>query len=242
MFKRFFKGRSKDKSNVYEYHDCEENESSKVYECKYEDEIVNHFREVFPGKEVYSFRDIVSDIVKIDVHFMFPTEDSPFYVVFTTGMSSLCMTPPEEWTQQEKDEYGYGEIMMMLPASWKVGQEEFKDMENFWPIRLMKILARFPHQYHTYLGYGHTIPNYDDYEPYDDSTELNAVLLLWLKDEISKVKVSDGKTVNVYIAVPAYKEEIEYKLENGLDKLLEKYDELDQPIIMLDPDRENVCK
>ena len=50
-----------------------------------------------------------------------------------------------------------------LKSSQKLGRagSNPKDLpyERFWPIQMLKFLARFPHEYKTWLGWGHTIPN-----------------------------------------------------------------------------------
>lgn len=46
--------------------------------------------------------------------------------------------------------------------------------------------------------------------------------------------------VLLYFVIPAYKEEIEYKLKYGMEGLQERYAKGDLPLI-LDPHRPNLC-
>jgi len=173
---------------------------------------------------------------------MSPTEEEPFWVLYTNGMSDLPMTIPDEIQEQMEENIERAELMIFLPASWELTQESLQDENNYWPIRLMKMLARFPHQYNTWLGYGHTIPNYQEYEPYADGTGLNGVVLFQLSEEISVIPTKDGNKIHAYFLIPLYKEEMEYKLEHGMDALLDKLFELEDDALILNPNRRNTCK
>lgn len=67
----------------------------------------------------------------------------------------------------------YTELCIFLPANWPLEsepyqtiEETFKDENNYWPLRWLKKLARFPHEYNTWIGRGHTIPNGEAAEPF----------------------------------------------------------------------------
>ena len=80
----------------------------------YAEEISAHFEELFPGRECFVFHEIISDLVHIDVNIMRPTEKQSFYVVYTTGMSDLPMTLPDEIADREELEYA--EVFLLLPG------------------------------------------------------------------------------------------------------------------------------
>ncbi|MGZ9586428.1 suppressor of fused domain protein [Paenibacillus marinisediminis] len=248
FLKKIFGGKndgekSNDGTTIYKY---EESEERADYEppasMEYVEEIVSHFENAFPGRTSSVFHELISDIVHIDVNMMEPTEEEPFYVLYTNGMSDLPMTIPDEIVAQLDENIDRAEVMMFLPASWKLSEESLKDENNYWPIRLMKQMARFPHMYNTWLGYGHTIPNYQEYEPYADGTGLNGVVLYQLKEEISEIPTKDGNKIHTYFLIPLYKEEMDYKLEHGMDALLDKLSELEDDVLVLDPNRTNTCK
>lgn len=247
MFKKIFGGKKNKKeaidgSSIYTYENFGEQEKSEIAEMIYTEEIVNHFDKVFPGRQTIVFHELISDIIHIDIHFMEPTEEQPFRVVYTTGMSDLPMTLPTEL----EEEWGHlrrAELMLFLTEEWPISSEAFEDDKNFWPVKLLKQLARFPHEYNTWLGYGHTIPNYAEYEPYAENTELNGAILSVLKDEIRSFEAKDGTVINIYSVIPLYKEEMDYKLENGMDALFEKLaEETNGGGFWIDAARKNVCK
>jgi hypothetical protein len=222
-------------SEIYRYTESENTEwrSPQAYGV-FTEEVCTHFEELFPEREGFVFHEILSDLVHIDVNIMRPNADNNFYVMYTTGMSDLPMTLPEKI--KDPDKLKFAELFMFLPASWNPGETGTisTDMshEQFWPIQLIKFLARFPHEYKTWLGHGHTIPNGPDYEPFFDGTQMGGAIVLELDDNLSKLTVENGQTVNVYMIVPATRDEIEYKLEHGMNALDDKFEEANLPMII----------
>lgn len=245
FFKKLFGGRetgkSEDGTTIYRYDEPQEQEWAPPSEILYMEEIGEHFNKVFPNRETMVFHEIVSDLVHIDVNVMEATPDEPYRVLFTNGMSDLPMTLPPE-IREEYKHLERAELMMFLPPDWPLEQKDFEAEENYWPIRLLKVLARFPHQYHTWLGYGHTIPNSEVYDPYAPNTELSGVVLLSLPEEVSTIHTKDGNQIQVYFPVPLYREEMEAKLQFGCDVLIEKLAELPGDFLILDPQRKNAYK
>lgn len=245
MFKKLFGGKknkeANDGTNIYTYENVQNQNTEGVAEMLYIEEISEHFDRVYKGRETTVFHEIISDIIHIDVHFMAPTEEAPFWVVYTTGMSDLQMTLPEE-LEKEWGHLNRAELMLFLPENWTTSSEAFKDDKYYWPIKLLKQLARFPHEYNTWLGYGHTIPNTNEYKPYAYSTELNGAILSVLREDIRTFKTKDGNTINIYCVIPLYKEEMDYKLENGVDALFEKLTEVEGQGYLIQPSRKNACK
>ncbi len=106
------------------------------------------------------FHEIISDLVHIDVHVVPASEPFPYLRLVTSGMSDLPMTLPGGAPGS-----AYMELMVTLPADWPISADAFEDERNYWPVRLLKTLARLPHEYDTWLGFGHTIPNGHPAEP-----------------------------------------------------------------------------
>ncbi len=228
---------------IYRYEDHQEQDFQPPQQAGvYLEEIDAHFEKLFPGREGFVYHEILSDIVHIDIHVMRPTGEAPFYVLFTTGMSDLPMTLPDEI--QDRDDMKYGELYMLLPSDWQVGGESqsLRDVPSryTWPFVMLKFLARFPHEYKTWLGYGHTMPNGAAYAPFDDSVGFGGVVLSWGDGPLGTLKAGDGKEIHFYEVIPAYKEEIEYKLKYGMNALLDKYNTAGMGHI-LDIHRPNTC-
>ncbi|WP_262922977.1 suppressor of fused domain protein [Hymenobacter cellulosilyticus] len=108
----------------------------------------------------------------------------------------------------------------------------------------MKFLARFPHEYHTWLGVGHTIPNGEEAAPFADTTKLGCLLLLpslSLPEAFRELKISEEKTINFHCLYFIYREEMNLKMEKGVDALIDKFEEFGISDV-LDVDRPNTMK
>lgn len=204
--------------------------------------VQEHFDQLFPNRGHFVYHETLSDIVHVDVHILRPTAEQNFYVLYTTGMSDLPMTLPEGL--EDRDDLKYAELFLFLPGSWNVGEDlegpEKLPHESYWPIHMLKFLARFPHEYHTWLGFGHTMPNGPDYAPVCDGVGFGGMVLDWLGKDFGQVETPAGHDVMLYFVIPAYKEEIEYKLKYGMEGLTDRFQEKELPLI-LDPHRHNFC-
>lgn len=215
-------------STVYRYDDTKEGSNDFIFPevtCVYLEEIEAHLAK-YIGEPDMVFHEIISEHVHIDVHWIKPSASYPYNILVTSGMSDFPMTVPAEI--EEAEEYERAELMVVLPADWKIGEEEFEDNNNYWPVYFLKMLARFPHQYKTWLGYGHTIPNGMDAEPIAN-TGFGCMLLLppflTFDDEFLSMQTKDGKVINFYAVIPVFADEMNYKLEMGTEALLERFDE-----------------
>lgn len=168
------------------------------------------------------FHELVSDAVHIDVHILKPTSESPYCRLITSGMSDLPMTTPEGL-----DVPSFAELMITLPADWRIDQDSFRSEEWYWPVRLVKSLALLPHKYATWLGLGHTMPNGDPAEPFAPNTRLCGAILvppLTTQDEFDTLVIDEEKTIQIYSVVPIYQAEMDLKLRKGSQALLERLD------------------
>jgi len=191
------------------------------------------------GKVDFVFHEILSDTVHIDVHIVKPEASFPYARLVTSGMSDLPMTIPED-----TDVPRFAELMVTLPATWALDQESFKDENWYWPVRLIKELARFPHKYGTWFGFGHSVPHGDPPEPYAASTKLCGAIILpsvTVPDEFHTLRIDETKEIRFYSIVPLYADEIAFKLREGSNKLLDKFDSAKLNDI-IDPQRRSVLK
>jgi hypothetical protein len=202
-------------------------------------EAVTEYMEQHVGAVDRVFHELLSDQVHIDIHHIAPSEERPLHVLFTTGMSSKPMRPPEEAAGCE-----YAELIVLLPPWWPIGEQELEDEESYWPIRQMKALARLPHSYDTWLWFGHTVPNGDPPQPYCESTGLCCMMLnlpVVLGEDFGTLVLADGRKVELFTLCPLHADEVELKLEHGTEELLSRlYQEYVPDII--EADRPSVVK
>ncbi len=194
-----------------------------------------HFAEHI-GESPTVYHELVSDLVHIDVHQIPPSEDHPYWTLFTTGMSDRPMCVPEG-----AEECKYAEVMIKLPEDWPMERLDdppdddapeyvHAEYEQFyWPIRWLKILARLPHEYDTWLWYGHSVPNGDPPEPVAANTELCCMLLIppLEAEPFGVVQVRPDKTVHILCVLALLPDEVELKLAEGTDALLEALEAAD---------------
>jgi hypothetical protein len=187
-------------------------------------------RHLGPVSGVY--HELLSDKVHLDVHVVPPSADFPFYTLVTSGMSDRPMAVPPEASPDEAPPFA--ELCILLPSTWDIPADPadivttFADENVYWPIRWLKILARFPHQYSTWLGFGHTFPNGENAEPFADTTELGCMLLLTalsLPEEFQTLVISPEKTVHFYTLYPLYREEMVLKTRHGVDTLIDRFED-----------------
>jgi hypothetical protein len=168
------------------------------------------------------FHELVSDKVHIDVHFVKPTTDFPYVRLVTSGMSDLPMRTPDDQRIPR-----HAELLITLPPDWKLSQSDMEDERWYWPIRHLKILARLPHEYETWLGWGHTVPNGDPPTPYANNTKFCGALVVpsvTVPKEFHTLEIKNVKDISFFAMVPLYESEMNLKLRSGLDALLSRFD------------------
>ena len=183
------------------------------------------------------FHEIVSDLVHVDVFAVQPGDGRDWITLLTSGMAERPMHMPDEL-----EELAHAELTLALPADWPLAQEAFEDERNYWPIRLLKDLARLPHEFETFFTVGHTVPNGDPPEPYAEDTKLCCALIaptVLGREGFESFEVSDGRVVRVYGVVPLHRDEMELKLDKGLDALIDLLDR-HEVTELIDPSRPSV--
>lgn len=171
------------------------------------------------------FHEIASDLVHVDVHVVPPAKKRPFTTLVTTGMSERPMTVPAEAGRHAARR---AELLIALPPDWPLDVESFEDERRYWPIRWLKVLARLPHEYETWLDWGHTVPNGDPPQPFAPGTKFccNLILAPVLFPESARVaKVKGLGSVHFFAVFPLYREEMQLKLDEGTEVLLERFEE-----------------
>ncbi len=213
-----------------------ENESGEEFDPElYDDEeldaIEEHIKDFF-GEFPTTLHEIVSPDIHVDVCIVPPTPERNYYTLITEGMGAHIMDLPKDLAPEQ---YGRAELLICLPPDWRVGEN---DEEWFWPIGLLKGLARLPINCETWLGISHSI---DNREPFAKNTALCGAVLRAPLDTESGAEYCElpgGERVNFYEVIPIYREEIQFKLNHGGDALMEKLDGISH---IVDIKRENLC-
>jgi hypothetical protein len=175
-----------------------------------EDHIARHVGEV---ETVY--HEIVSDLVHLDVAMVPATPERPFQTLVTMGMSERPMRLPDQ--MRKAGVAARAELVVLLPPEWPA-----TDPEHHWPLGTLKFIARATHQYDTWLGVWHTIPNGDPPRPYAADTALAGAMVapsIRLPQEFGTLARRNGETIAFMAVVYLTADEVTYKLEHGAESL-----------------------
>lgn len=184
--------------------------------------IASHL-ERFLGEAQTVWHELVSDLVHVDVHVFAPRPDRPFYTLVTSGMSDLPMAVPEGAGSPR-----HAELLLCLPPEWPLDEASFQDERHYWPVRALKSMARFPHEYGTWLGWGHTVPNGDPPAPLAPGVSFTTLLVerpVTLPPEAHDLPVSPERTISFFSIVPLHDDEVRLKMAKGIEALEALFDE-----------------
>jgi hypothetical protein len=166
------------------------------------------------------FHETISDKVHIDVYWVKPSESIPYNILITSGMSDKPMNVPAGL-----EGLRFAELCILLPPDWLLDTESFKDENNYWPIRWLKQLARFPHEYDTFFCMEHSIGG-EENGPVSSNCSFCGFLFfvpMSLPEDFWHLKLENHEVIHFYCLIPLYKEEIEVKNNQGLDELLKRF-------------------
>lgn len=217
--------------------DCEgylSEEPVEMYDEADWDAVEKHIEKYF-GHYDYVFHESVSTGIHLDICVIPPRKDHNYYTLVTFGMGAHRMNVPEELTEKKLER---AELLINLPPDWKLSEEDWQEEKWYWPIDVLKWIARIPvKDRNTWLGWGHTISSG---EPFAESTKLCGAMLLnpgVFGEPSYFCTLPDGDEVNFYQLIPLYKEEMEFKLENSVDELIDKCP--DEILEVINPTRLN---
>lgn len=155
--------------------------------------------------------------IEMNIYVVSPTPERRFYTLVTVGMGAHIMNVPEHLKEQKLER---AELAIRLPPSWKIDGDE---MEHYWPLNLLNLLAHLPIRENAWLGWGHTV----DYgTPFADNTEFSSALIANCDfgEESQVCKLSDDDEVNFYQILPLYNSELEFKNYHGANALFNMWE------------------
>jgi hypothetical protein len=219
-------------------------------------ETLSHFDEIgafvaeFRGASSGVLHEIVSDRIHLDVLVFPPTDECDSWMFVTSGMSDLPMNVPDDIAP--KEDYEHAELTIELPGDWFEPDErnmpsdaELRDPDKYWPIKLLKSLARVPHDSGSWLWMSHTVGSpHGSVEPYASNTKLSSALLAPVSgwpEERQVLITSDSRRINFFLVYPLYADELALKMKKGIDALVDALDAVGLSFI-LDVDRPNSVK
>ena len=198
----------------------EEPGQSEVYTEEEMEAVEEHIQQYF-GKFENVFHELVSPDIHVDICVVSPSQERDYYTLVTMGMGAHRMNVPEKLAEYKLER---AELAIAVPKDWKLKHGDLKNERWYWPIRLLKTLARLPIASDTWLGFGHTM---DNEKYFAKDTKLCAAILTGLQgtgDGSEVCILPGGEEVNFYQVIPLYRDELEYKMAHDADVLLDKMD------------------
>ncbi len=167
------------------------------------------------------FHEIFSPDIHLDVCFVPATDEEPFYKLVTMGAGAYEMKIPDRWKDYNLER---AEYVIYVPKDWNL---QSQDMKDYWPIKVLKDVARLPILCDTWLSFGHTTQADEEGTPYASNAKFNSVVLDFCENHQGEVQLetSSGKIINFYQVIPLYPEELKFKMENDAETLINKFDE-----------------
>lgn len=194
-----------------------EKSSPKVYTYEQLQKIEDHIEKHFGVIDNY-LQETETDDIKLNIYAIQPSLKNRSLTLVTAGMGAFEMAVPESL---EDNNLSRCELVISLPPDWNIRGEE---LEDCWPLHLLKLLSRLPINEKSWLGCFHTV----DYGTnFASNTEFTSVMIMPVSNDEAacKCELPDGETVNFYRVFPLYSSELEFKCINGSGALLDKFSE-----------------
>lgn len=193
---------------------------NKEYFDEHSEWISEHVNEFFPDDDITVFHEILALDFKVHIY-LIKSENRSYDILLTSGMSLLEMKVQEE--AENKDILKYAELMLLIPKNIEFEQVYAGENKNDYIISMLKQTAKFPHQYDTWIGIGHTIRATEDLQSYGAETDFVGGVILpsvTFDEKFTKIK-RNGKVINIYSFFPLYENELQYKIDNGYNALVD---------------------
>ena len=208
------------------------------YSEKEMDKVSDYIKQQYGEFDIVG-HEVVSPDIHCDIVFVPPTEEQPYYKLVTMGAGAYKMNVPKGMSLYVCDR---AEYVIFLPKDWNLDSDK---EEDYWPIRMLKTIARMPIWAEDWLCYTHDVQLTDDGSPVAENTGFNSCVLMPSigknGQEVKPLKLGlFGKKVAFYQLYPLYPEEMVFKLEHSFDELMERLDVEDNMIINIH--RKNYCK
>lgn len=196
-------------------------------------EAIDRHIDAYFGKCENVLHEIISTDIHLDIFVIEPTEERNHYTLITCGMGARKMHVPRSSRKLAR-----AELVLMLPPDWDIRSA---DPKWYWPIYMLKILARLPFMTKSWLGMGHTVQLPDDIR---ESSPFGGVFLapIPIDDEgCAECTLPGGRNVMFYQVIPIYDDEMEYKLKHDglalVNRMLEKSDSFMESCYVVDINR-----
>ncbi|MCL2018280.1 MAG: suppressor of fused domain protein [Oscillospiraceae bacterium] len=213
-----------------------------IYSREQSEKLGKHIIKYFGEPSSIIKEDIPGDVC-VDIYIIEPNELSEAYTLLTVGAGALIMDIPDEYEHPVNSRRA--EFLIRLPETWEFPDDlasmDESDENWYWPVRWLKNIAKRPASFKTWLGWGHTVQS--EGGSFAENTGFCCMLVEMphrFANGAFKADIGEYEHVHFYQLLPLYREEMDYKLQNGTQALTELFGDDFSDIV--DIDRENYCE
>jgi hypothetical protein len=182
-------------------------------------EAISNYADSILGPSAQHLHEVYSPGLHIDLIHYAPVAGRDFHYLVTSGMSDCPMSDggiaiPEPLM----------EVVLALPPHWDMSERGFQDPATYEPVRLLKLLARYPYTNETYFEKFHTVMIGD--EP--SVSPMQAVMLAppVLAPEFREpLELPNEGRIQFMAMYLLHQDELDMKLAGNLDRLQERFAE-----------------
>lgn len=193
-------------------------------EKSFSEDVVMYFEQNFGTVQKEALKQILPDGIPIAIHRIAPDPsdmETDCWTLFTTGMSEQPMN-----TAQNQEDFQRAEIYIQLPSDWKFDEKSLQDPNYNWPIQWLRNMARYPHENSTWFGGPFTIITAEEPpQPLAPNLQMTCMMLAANESFSTMAGHTVRNTVQLYHLQPLYTEEREMEIKDGLEALLDAFDE-----------------
>lgn len=181
--------------------------NSETYTAEQLKLIEKHIEDNF-GKVSNYFQKKEESRIQLNINIIPASRRNPYITLVTTGIGAHVMKA--EGKSGEKY-FNRGELVLCLPPGWKVDGSE---PDDFWPVRLLDLIADFASDDDTWISWGHTI----DYgKSFQKQTGFRGVIFIMsmFGDDSWRCRLSESDEVEFYQVIPLFENELMFAGKNG---------------------------
>ncbi len=167
-------------------------------------------------------------LLKLSINVIPASRKKLYVTLVTSGMGAHVMKTKDKKGGKYENR---AELVLFMPPYWKPDDEED---DNFWPVRLLDLIANFASDEKTWLSWGHTI----DYgKGFEEQSGFRGVILIMSDSgkESRYCDISGSEKVTFYQVVPLFETELRFAVKNGSAALVARMG--DDVKNAADPDR-----
>ncbi len=187
-------------------------------------------------KEHFGQYEILFKTDRYEILHVSPTEEHPFHVLITSGLSNKEMEVPEGYDHGENARL---ELVLTLPYRWT-----FASGGDFyiWPVQMLCDIANYVLDEAEYLGFGFSFNNDAPLSPHTKFTGGMLTALGNYPDEAQSAILPDGSQINFFEIILLRPFELKFREQHKAAELIELFVRHDTPLSPFNDNRPDLAQ